>query len=212
MSPAACSYTASGACTSSASKPSSYRNNNMGGKPAMVMSSVRLYRAIIVLLLAASLSFSGGTLCRIIWLSKHLEVSSAHQSLGDDDVPTPQYSSDEAALDERELVHLSGGVEDNDEVDDDDDDNATLHLPTGQSLFVDIRNADTTLLNSEEMLVSAMTQLLNETKDVLLSYHCHSMTPMGLSCVGVSVKSHVSRCAIYCSSPILIGRTHTSYY
>ena len=147
-------------------------------------------------------------MCRIIWLSKHLEVSSAHQSLGDDDVPTPQYSSDEAALDGQELVSLSVGDED----DDDDDDNATLHLPTGQSLFVDIKNADATLLNSEEMLVSAMTQLLNETKDVLLSYHCHSMTPMGLSCVGVSVKSHVSRCAIYCSSPILIGRTHTSYY
>lgn len=191
----------------------------MGGKqPAaavMMMSSGRLYRTIIVLVLAAALSFSAGTVCRIIWLSKHLEEMSSlaqqHQSLGDD-VPTPQYSSDEAALDERELVHLSGGVEDNDEVDDDDDDNATLHLPTGQSLFVDIRNADTTLLNSEEMLVSAMTQLLNETKDVLLSYHCHSMTPMGLSCVGVSVKSHVSRCAIYCSSPILIGRTHTSYY
>lgn len=190
----------------------------MGGKqPAaavVMMSSGRLYRTIIVLVLAAALSFSAGTVCRIIWLSKHLEEMSSlaqqHQSLGDD-VPTPQYSSDEAALDEHELVHLSGGVEDNDEVDDDDDDNATLHLPTGQSLFVDIRNADTTLLNSEEMLVSAMTQLLNETKDVLLSYHCHSMTPMGLSCVGVSVKSHVSRCAIYCSSPIL-RRTHTSYY
>ena len=175
----------------------------MGGKPAMVMSSVRLYRAIIVLLLAASLSFSGGTLCRIIWLSKHLEVSSAHQSLGDDDVPTPQYSSDEAALDGQELVSLSVGDED----DDDDDDNATLHLPTGQSLFVDIKNADATLLNSEEMLVSAMTQLLNETKDVLLSYHCHSMTPMGLSCVGVSVKSHVSRCAILLSH-LPVKRTH----
>lgn len=185
----------------------------MGGKqPAaavVMMSSGRLYRTIIVLLLAAALSFSAGTVCRIIWLSKHLEEVSSpaqqHQSLGDD-VPTPQYSSDEAALDEHELVHLSGGGED----DDDNDDDASLHLPTGQSLFVDIRNADTTLLNSEEMLVSAMIRLLNETKDVLLSYHCHSMTPMGLSCVGVSVKSHVSRCAIYCSSPILFGRAHIS--
>lgn len=37
-----------------------------------------------------------------------------------------------------------------------------------------------------------MIDVCNLTKLTLLSYHCHSLIPVGVSCVGVLLESHVS--------------------
>lgn len=69
-----------------------------------------------------------------------------------------------------------------------------LHLPSGQHLLIDIQYVDHDFLNSEEKLATAMIDLVNDSKLTLLSYHCHSLVPVGVSCVGVLLESHVSSC------------------
>ena len=66
------------------------------------------------------------------------------------------------------------------------------HLPAGQHLLVDIKNVDGNFLNSEQRLAEAMVSVVNESKLTLLSYHCHKLVPMGVSCVGVLLESHIS--------------------
>eukprot|EP00557_Chaetoceros_sp_GSL56_P012726 CAMPEP_0176481324 /NCGR_PEP_ID=MMETSP0200_2-20121128/2757_1 /TAXON_ID=947934 /ORGANISM="Chaetoceros sp., Strain GSL56" /LENGTH=726 /DNA_ID=CAMNT_0017877517 /DNA_START=207 /DNA_END=2387 /DNA_ORIENTATION=+ len=66
------------------------------------------------------------------------------------------------------------------------------HLPAGQHLLVDIKNVDGTFLNSELRLAQAMVDVVNQSKLTLLSYHCHKLIPMGVSCVGVLLESHIS--------------------
>ncbi|KAL7541057.1 hypothetical protein ACHAXR_010609 [Thalassiosira sp. AJA248-18] len=75
---------------------------------------------------------------------------------------------------------------------DHNDDSDGLHLPAGQHLLVDIKDVDSNFLNSEERLAQAMIELTNETKLTLLSYHCHSLVPIGVSCAGVLLESHVA--------------------
>ena len=72
------------------------------------------------------------------------------------------------------------------------DDSDGLHLPAGQHLLVDIKDVDSAFLNSEELLATAMVELISESKLTLLSYHCHSLVPIGVSCAGVLLESHVS--------------------
>jgi len=72
------------------------------------------------------------------------------------------------------------------------DDSDGLHLPAGQHLLVDIKDVDSQFLNSEERLAKAMIQLTEETKLTLLSYHCHTLVPIGVSCAGVLLESHVA--------------------
>lgn len=66
------------------------------------------------------------------------------------------------------------------------------HLPAGQHLLIDIEHVDAAFLNSEERLATAMLDLVNECGLTLLSYHCHSLIPSGVSCAGVLLESHVS--------------------
>ena len=58
--------------------------------------------------------------------------------------------------------------------------------------MIDIKDVDASFLNSEVDLANAMVELINETKLTMLSYHCHSLVPIGVSCVGVLLESHVS--------------------
>lgn len=77
----------------------------------------------------------------------------------------------------------------------DDDENGQgtdEHLPNGHHLLVDIRGVDSAFLNSEERVATAMVRLIEEAGAILLSYHCHSLVPMGVSCIGVLLQSHVS--------------------
>uniref|UniRef100_A0A7S3V6I4 PABS domain-containing protein n=1 Tax=Chaetoceros debilis TaxID=122233 RepID=A0A7S3V6I4_9STRA len=66
------------------------------------------------------------------------------------------------------------------------------HLPAGQHLLVDIKNVDGTFLNSETRLADALVGVVNESRLTLLSYHCHKLIPLGVSCVGVLLESHIS--------------------
>lgn len=66
------------------------------------------------------------------------------------------------------------------------------HLPAGQHLLVDLKGMDSDFLNSEERLSKAMVEVVRETGLTLLSYHCHALTPTGVSCVGVLLESHIS--------------------
>jgi spermidine synthase len=66
------------------------------------------------------------------------------------------------------------------------------HQPAGQHLLVDIKNVNADFLNSEERLAHAMVEVVNSAKLTLLSYHCHSLEPAGVSCVGVLLESHIS--------------------
>ena len=64
------------------------------------------------------------------------------------------------------------------------------HLPAGYHLLVDIKGVDPAFLNTEKSLVTAMVELVKDSKLTLLSYHCHSLMPMGVSCVGVDTERH----------------------
>lgn len=66
------------------------------------------------------------------------------------------------------------------------------HQPAGQHLLVDIKHVDGSFLNSETRLATAMVDLVNLSGLTMLSYHCHRLQPVGVSCVGVLLESHVS--------------------
>jgi S-adenosylmethionine decarboxylase proenzyme len=66
------------------------------------------------------------------------------------------------------------------------------HLPAGQHLLVDIDGLDASFLNSESRLASAMISLVDNSGLTLLSYHCHGLSPEGVSCAGVLLESHVA--------------------
>lgn len=91
-----------------------------------------------------------------------------------------------------EFVHRPYGLEAEEdmpsEINNDDD----VHLPAGQHLLVDIKNVNSDFLNSEVRLAQAMIDVVNESQLTLLSYHCHRLSPMGVSCVGVLLESHIS--------------------
>jgi S-adenosylmethionine decarboxylase proenzyme len=74
-------------------------------------------------------------------------------------------------------------------VNNDDDD---AHLPAGQHLLIDIKNVNSDFLSSEVRLAQAMIDVVNESQLTLLSYHCHRLLPIGVSCVGVLLESHIS--------------------
>lgn len=65
-------------------------------------------------------------------------------------------------------------------------------IPSGHHLLVDMKGVDSEFLGSEERLAGAMFSLANKTDRALLSYHCHSLAPVSISCAGVMVGSRVS--------------------
>mmetsp|Transcript_19398 Transcript_19398/g.40130 ORF Transcript_19398/g.40130 Transcript_19398/m.40130 type:complete len:878 (+) Transcript_19398:62-2695(+) len=65
-------------------------------------------------------------------------------------------------------------------------------MPSGQHLLVDIKNVDAAFLNSESRLAEAMVKSVEAAGLTMLSYHCHSLHPAGVSCVGVLLESHIS--------------------
>jgi S-adenosylmethionine decarboxylase len=66
------------------------------------------------------------------------------------------------------------------------------HEPAGQHLLIDIKEVDGAFLNSKDRLASAMVDLVNMSGLTMLSYHCHALLPVGVSCVGVLLESHIS--------------------
>ena len=66
------------------------------------------------------------------------------------------------------------------------------HQPAGQHLLIDMKNIEADFLNSESRLADAMVAAVDAGGLTLLSYHCHSLIPAGVSCVGVLLESHIS--------------------
>ncbi|KAL3801789.1 hypothetical protein HJC23_001185 [Cyclotella cryptica] len=93
--------------------------------------------------------------------------------------PNPQCSRGKAAIDH---VNTAGHNSDANEE----------HLPAGQHLLIDLKDVSSSFLNSESRLAEAMISLINESRLTLLSYHCHSLVPIGVSCAGVLLESHVA--------------------
>lgn len=63
----------------------------------------------------------------------------------------------------------------------------------GQHLLVDIKNVDPAFLDDAACLADALVSTTNrEGFPPLLSHHCHSLLPSGVSCVGVAFKGHFS--------------------
>ena len=65
-------------------------------------------------------------------------------------------------------------------------------MPSGQHLLVDMKNLEADFLNSESRLARAMQDSVIAGGLTMLSYHCHSLHPAGVSCVGVLLESHIS--------------------
>ena len=92
--------------------------------------------------------------------------------------------------DVRDTTKAAGDAEAGDA--DSEEEDEEEHLPAGQHLLIDIKNVDASFLNSESRLARAMVDVVAESELTLLSYHCHTLHPLGVSCVGVLLESHVS--------------------
>ena len=175
---------------------------------------------LLTLMIVCGVAFSVGTISRIMLLSSmgvhpsayplntpasiqgDLEYLTRHLPIpvriNGKDLPPTTYTSTQVlpqdAATTSHSVHMDRKVKlyDEDSITNDVDAKQEQHLPSGQHLLVDIKNVDPSFLNSEEKLAAAMVDLAIMSKVNLLSYHCHSRIPMGVSCVGVLLESHVS--------------------
>lgn len=73
-----------------------------------------------------------------------------------------------------------------------DNHNSTMFFPTCSQLSIDINEVDETFLNAEEQLARALLQLVQRQGWTIWSYHCHELVPMGVTCMGMLPKSHIS--------------------
>lgn len=71
------------------------------------------------------------------------------------------------------------------------DDKEVLHHAGGH-LTVYMRNVDEAFLDSEDLLVQAMVNVVNAADLILLSCHCQHLTPAGMSCIGVLLEKYLS--------------------
>ena len=110
---------------------------------------------ILTILLFGSLAFVVGTICRIVVLRDSMVHMVNNKIMADDNIMG--------------VVH-----------------HPVVHDHSiGQHLLLDIKHIDSSFLNSEERLVSAMVELVASAADnTLLSYHCHQQLSMGVSCAG----------------------------
>ena len=175
---------------------------------------------LLTLVIVCGVAFSVGTISRVVLLSSMGIHPSAYppntpasiQSdvkylkhylpvpvrINDKELPPTTYSSTQVlpqvGATTSHSVHMDRKVNlyDENNITNDVDTNQEQHLPSGQHLLVDLKNVDPTFLNSEQQLAEAMVELAIISKVNLLSYHCHSIVPMGVSCVGILLESHVS--------------------
>mmetsp|Transcript_20166 Transcript_20166/g.48438 ORF Transcript_20166/g.48438 Transcript_20166/m.48438 type:complete len:243 (-) Transcript_20166:119-847(-) len=127
----------------------------------------------------------------------------------DDDVPLTTFTtklfppkgsttSNTVHLDRRGAVHIEeeGGTLDEEEDDGEEDisDDDYLNFPTKQPFFGRYQACRFPILELQERIAQAMVDLIEGSKMTqLLSYHCHSILPIGVSCVGILVKGHSVR-------------------
>lgn len=151
--------------------------------------------------LPTPLLLEGKTIPTIIYTAKHFDTSMAattsSQFLEKQDTKTanptdiPYEDKDSKTTAEAEEL-TCGGSESGGKCSRTAISDESEHLPAGQHLLIDISNVSYSFLNSEVRLAQAMIDVVNQSKLTLLSYHCHSLIPVGVSCVGVLLESHVS--------------------
>jgi S-adenosylmethionine/arginine decarboxylase-like enzyme len=73
-----------------------------------------------------------------------------------------------------------------------EDTQISKHDYKGMHLLMDIEYVDSDFLNSEERLSNAMVDLAKQIGLTLLSYHCHGLSPNGVSCAGVLLEGHIA--------------------
>jgi S-adenosylmethionine decarboxylase proenzyme len=128
-----------------------------------------------------------------IYSGRHFDTPGVTSRISDvllDDSMPQQQQATAFQITPEGLIREMEGRDDDD--DDDGGDEEEIHQPRGQHLLVDIKNVDGAFLNSEEQLASAMLNLTKQSELTLLSYHCHGLEPLGVTCVGVLLESHVS--------------------
>jgi S-adenosylmethionine decarboxylase proenzyme len=137
-----------------------------------------------------------------VYSGKHFDdthggVSSRKIDVRLDDTSTAPQAQARRSLNGSFEILATGDVSKGDNVEDTEDDygdheDEEVHQPRGQQLLVDVKNVDASFLNSEEQLAQAMLSLTTQSELTLLSYHCHALQPVGVSCVGVLLESHIS--------------------
>lgn len=117
-----------------------------------------------------------------IYTSKNFNIAASVRTMNPLIQSNPKKSRKaNVGVEEYVQEHVVPSVEDDEE-----------HLPAGQHLLVDIKNVDGNFLNDEGRLAQAMIDVVSESQLTLLSYHCHALEPMGVSCAGVLLESHVA--------------------
>jgi S-adenosylmethionine decarboxylase proenzyme len=111
-------------------------------------------------------------------VSQFLQPSAEGEFAPKDDILVPAPQNSKLTWNDSEIEHY----------DKDDEE----HLPAGQHLLVDIDGLDAAFLNSESRLATAMISMVDNSGLTLLSYHCHGLSPEGVSCAGVLLESHVA--------------------
>ena len=122
----------------------------------------------------------------------HMDLDSfSPSSLNQSDVAAVHVEQQQQQEEEHEYDHRGGPYE-----------------PAGQHLLIDIRHVDPSFLLDTKRLVQAMVHIVTLSKLTLLSYHCHDLqVPMGVSCVGVLLESHVSLHTWPSAGVITLGTT-----
>ncbi|GKZ00023.1 hypothetical protein MPSEU_000955700 [Mayamaea pseudoterrestris] len=146
------------------------RSHDNGG----IVVDIRVFLSVLTLAMAAS--FMAGVGLEPFTMPKSLQSFSLHPS-----------SSEAPTVSPTEQVHSVNLLDPSQVLPHDEE-----HLPAGQHLLVDMRNVDSSFLNSESRLADAMMETIKESGLTMLSYHCHSLLPNGVSCVGVLLESHIS--------------------
>lgn len=161
-------------------------------------SSVKRYPVDVRLFLASvtigmALSFGLGVFFGPSPSLESLEVFQSRNSLSTTSPPpqdstTPDFKEQIKGSKRLPTQHLADlGIK----VDEDGNDSPD-HQPAGQHLLVDMKNIEADFLNSEPRLTNAMVEAVKAGGLTLLSYHCHTLIPAGVSCVGVLLESHIS--------------------
>jgi len=183
-------------------------SNNMGAAgPGRFIVKLSPHFLALTLLIAASFALSVGTVSHTILLlvrgNSHQNVSPApptadairHALIDVDETKAVQQQE---AAGSTEQNNNSLHVYNSKETIDQRQDSATAAavaghpLPAGHHLKVDIKNVDANFLNSKDRLAQAVVDLMADSERTFLSYHCHSLVPMGVTCAGILAKSHVT--------------------
>jgi S-adenosylmethionine/arginine decarboxylase-like enzyme len=202
-------------------RPGKMRDGEKGTRPSYLVI-VSLKFIVLSLLSSMLLAFAIGRAARLVllerpknaldqayWKSVRLESEDSNSlpSLLAKDgkkIPHTRYvskifdtartASSSSWLTSREIVPSAEDkmFSSNEDEEDEDYEDTEQQTPVAAHLMVDIKYVDGEFLNSKSRLANAMLEVVNEAGLTLLSYHCHDIIPIGVSCVGVLFHNYMS--------------------